>query len=425
MLLALLGAASAAEPKLLLEVILNGRATGQIGQFIERNGALYAMPSELTDLGFVVPPALAKRPEPIALSSLPGVKARANLRRQTLEVTASDAGLLPEVLSTGSRMRLAPLSQASFGAVLNYDILGTFTGQQATGGGLFDFRAFTPYGVFDSSELGNFTPAPGQESVVRLGTSYTYSEPDNLRRWRGGDVISGGLAWSRPVRLGGAQVTTDFALRPDLVTYPIPVISSSVTVPSTVDVLVNGIRQFGQPVQPGPFQIPTLPYVNGAGEVVVTVQDALGRQTVITTPFYTATQLLKPGLASYAFEGGALRLNYGLESNDYRSAAGDGTFRYGVTSWLTAETHVEVSESLALAGAGAAVQVANLGVLDADLAVSRGRGGISIGPKPSSARSRPPLAWWAICCRCCPRCRTAARYRGARCWISPPCSPRP
>ncbi|MGY3695904.1 hypothetical protein ACVIGA_005984 [Bradyrhizobium sp. USDA 3240] len=37
------------------------------------------------------------------------------------------------------------------------------------------------------------------------------------------------------MRLGGVQMQTNFALRPDLVTLPIPALSGSAAVPSTLD----------------------------------------------------------------------------------------------------------------------------------------------------------------------------------------------
>ena len=61
--------------------------------------------------------------------------------------------------------------------------------------------------------------------------------------YRAGDTISGRtLAWTRPIRLGGLQVQRNFALRPDLVTLPLPSYSGSAAVPSTVDVYVNNIK---------------------------------------------------------------------------------------------------------------------------------------------------------------------------------------
>jgi outer membrane usher protein len=290
-------AAWAEDRTLVLEVIINGRATGRVGEFIERQGALFAKPSELHELGFAVPPNAPDLPgdDPIPLASLPNFRAQVNEAKQTLVVEASDVALLPTELGGGSSVHLVPLSAPGYGAVLNYDVLGTFTRQQSTGGALLDVRAFSPYGVLQGTGLVNTAPGAGQQDFLRLDTTYTYSDADKERRWRAGDVVTGTLPWSRSVRLGGFQLASDFGLRPDLVTYPLPVISSSAAVPSTVNVLVNGIRQYSAPVQPGPFAVQTLPVVTGAGEVAVTVQDALGRQTLVTLPFYAASTLLKRG----------------------------------------------------------------------------------------------------------------------------------
>jgi outer membrane usher protein len=370
-------AASAKERPLVLEVIMNGRATGRVGEFIDRDGALYAKPSELHELGFVLPPGASDLPDndPIPFSSLPNVHARVNEAKQTLVVEASDLALLPTELGGGTTVQLAPLSSAGYGAVLNYDVLGTFTTQQSTGGALLDFRAFSSYGVLQGTGLVNVTPSLGQQDFRRLDTTYTYSDANEERRWRLGDVVTGTLPWSRSVRLGGFQLASDFGLRPDLVTYPLPVISSSAAVPSTVDVLVNGIHQYSAPIQPGPFAVQTLPVVTGAGEVAVTVQDALGRQTLVTLPFYAASTLLKPGLASYSVEAGMVRQNYGLSTDRYVGWATNGALRYGLNDWLTLEGHSEATGKLALLGTGAAVQVGTIGVVNVAMAVSTRYGG--------------------------------------------------
>ena len=368
--------ALAAERQLVLEVVMNGRPTGRVGEFVERGGVLYARPSDLTELGFALPPDIAARSEPIPLSALPSVRAQVNEARQTLEVTVDDTALRPTEIGGASSVRLAPLSAVAYGAVLNYDILGTFTGQQNIGGALLDMRAFSPFGLLQATGLANITPYAEQKSLARLDTTYTYTDPDELRRWRIGDVVTGALAWSRAIRLGGGQLASDFGLRPDLITYPLPVISASTAVPSTVNVLVNGMRQYSGPVQPGPFAVQTLPVVTGAGEVAVMVQDALGRQTLVTMPFYTSTALLKPGLASYSLEAGAVRQNYGLPNDLYAGWAVNGSSRYGLTDWLTLEGHVEATDGLELIGGGAAVQVGTLGVVNTAVSGSTGHGGI-------------------------------------------------
>ena len=118
-----------------------------------------------------------------------------------------------------------------------------------------------------------------------------------MMRYRAGDFINDGLSWTRPVRLGGAQVKSDFALRPDLVTMPLPLVSGTVAVPSTVDVLVNGDRVFSQQVQPGPFQIPQLPVVSGASTISMAVTNALGRQVLQNLAVLRQRRIARAGSA--------------------------------------------------------------------------------------------------------------------------------
>ena len=215
---------------------------------------------------------------------------------------------------------------------------------------------------------------PGTSAAVRLNSSYVYSDAVSMRRYRLGDFINGGLAWTRPLRLGGAEINSDFSMRPDLVTFPLPTLGGSAAVPSTVDVLVNGTRLLSRDIQPGPFQVPQLPVVTGAGTVTMTVTNPLGRQVTTTLPVYASTALLAPGLQSYALEVGAVRRNWGLVSNDYGDPVGSATYRRGVLEWLTVEGHAEGGSGVAMGGGGVAVNVANLGVVNFAVAGSGARG---------------------------------------------------
>ncbi|MDR4133167.1 fimbrial biogenesis outer membrane usher protein, partial [Bacillus cereus ATCC 10876] len=111
-----------------------------------------------------------------------------------------------------------------------------------------------------------------------------------------------------------------------------------------------------------PFTLTNLPYINGAGDAVLITTDALGRQVSTTLPFYVTSELLKRGLSDGAVTLGSLRRNYGIDNFDYGPAAGSGSYRYGVTDWLTLEGHAEGAEPLALGGAGTVVKLGHFGV---------------------------------------------------------------
>ena len=115
--------------------------------------------------------------------------------------------------------------------------------------------------------------------------------------------------------------------------------------PSTVDVYVNNALVSRQSVPPGPFSITNIPIVSGTGEAQLVVRDLLGREQVITQPFYGAATLLKEGLADYSYELGAQRQNFGQTSSDYAKALASATYRKGVTESFTAELHGEAAQA--------------------------------------------------------------------------------
>src|ERR1035438_99944 len=110
-----------------------------------------------------------------------------------------------------------------------------------------------------------------------------------LSRYTMGNFITGGLAWTRPIHLEGIQINSDFSMRPDLVTFPLPSISGTAAVPSTVDVLANGNLVVASQVAAGPFEVPQLPVVSGAGTISMTVTNALGQQVTMTELFYASS----------------------------------------------------------------------------------------------------------------------------------------
>jgi outer membrane usher protein len=361
--------AADADQTLLLEVVINGRSISKVGEFISRENRLYATARELREIGFQVPADAGSGLIP--LSRLPDVSYHVDMPTQRLMVNASVASLSPTLIDALS-------DHPEKGVTLNYNLVGITVAGQTFASGLFDGRFFTPYGVASSGLLANI--GNNLHQAIRLDSTYTYSNADTMRRYRLGDVVSGGFSWSRPVRLGGAQITTDFSLRPDLVTFPVPGVSSQVAVPSTVDVLVNGVQQLSREVPPGPFQVQQLPIVTGAGTISMVVTNPLGQQTTQTLPYYASALLLAPGISDYSLEAGAVRLNYGVFSNDYSTMAASASFRRGVSPWLTLEAHAESTAGMVMGGAAAAINLANAGVLSLSGAASRsGHGGRQFG----------------------------------------------
>ncbi|MNF62267.1 Outer membrane usher protein FimD precursor [compost metagenome] len=208
--------------------------------------------------------------------------------------------------------------------------------------------------------------------------------------YEAGDLVSGALPWSSSVRLGGIQLSRDFGVRPDLVTYPLPQFAGEAAVPSSVDLFINGYKSSSADLQPGPYTLTNIPFINGAGEAVVVTTDALGRQVSTTVPFYVTSSLLQKGLSDFSVAAGTLRQDYGLRDFSYGPGVTSGSLRYGLSDSVTLESHAEASDALALGGAGSNVRLGNFGVLNSAVSQSRfdGQTGqqLSLGYQYSSQR---------------------------------------
>jgi outer membrane usher protein len=259
------------------------------------------------------------------------------------------------------------VTTASLGGFANYDLYGQQIGGQTSLGAILDLGVFGPRGVVTNSLLGRDDAEARQ--MVRLESTWTLDLPERLATLRIGDAISAAGAWGRSARFGGVQFGTNFATQPTLVKTPLLYAQGEAIVPSTVDVFVNGRRVASEDVPPGPFTIDRLPPITGAGQMQVVVTDALGRQQVISQPYYTGQTLLRAGLNEYSFEAGAIREDYGLRSNAYGDLMMAGTFRRGFTDRVTAEVHAEAQAGGASAvGFNTAWQAGNLGILSLTVA---------------------------------------------------------
>ena len=393
-LAAVSGPALAADQTLELEVTINGASTQKIGEFTLRDGVLLARPEELGELGLrVAKDATRSLDGLVVVSALPGVSFRLDQSAQALRFSAGPDRLIPKLLGAGPEAGAGAPLESGTGATLNYDVADTVVDGRDYASGLFDMRLFSPLGVASTGFLASAGANPtgsGRSAAIRLDSTYVYSDFASQRRYRLGDFITGGLTWTRPVRFGGVQVTRDFSMRPDLVTFPLPLVAGSAAVPSTVDVLVNGARVLSGQVPPGPFQVPQLPVLSGAGTVSLTVTDAVGRQVTTTLPFYASPSLLAPGLKTYSVETGFVRRNWGVFSNDYGAPAGSATYRAGLSPNLTIEAHAEGTSGQLMAGAGLVADPFGLAVVNLAVAGSTASGhtgaSVSVGAERQAHR---------------------------------------
>lgn len=362
-----------------LEVIVNGKSTHLIGTFKQRtDGKLAVTPAEFTELGLQSDPDHAGADGLLDLERLSGITYRFDAVAQVIRFDVVQNRLLRRQYSAREEFSIEAVEPknatagSAYGAVLNYLLFGTTNAdlrnffsqsyQRSALSAALDGRVFTPYGVLSQSFIASATPEALFGSI-RLDTTWTYSDTRTLLTYQAGDFISGGLAWTRPVRLGGFQIQRTFALRPDLVTMPVPQVTGSAVVPSTIDVYLNNVRTFSRDIPAGPFQINNLPMVSGAGTQRIVIRDAQGREIVTNQPFYASPLLLRPGLFDFSIEAGYRRLYYGIQSNDYDpDIVASSSLRYGLSNTLTVEAHAEGGAKLMNGGIGANVPLLHFGM---------------------------------------------------------------
>ena len=343
---------------LYLDVTLNGSNVG-LTHFKYDKNQLWASIDTLKQLGFILPQNIT---DPVKLSSLTGVKIDYNARQQTVSIIAPLNMLNLSTTVVNTRDTRHPQPTASPGILLNYNLYGSRSENNSTNLSAFtEVRAFNAKGVLSSTALTTSNRLANNDNsnqdwnnrTVRLDTSWSKSFPDKLVTLRAGDILTGALSWTRSTRLGGLQIGSNFNLQPYMSTTPLPAFFGSATLPSAVELYVNGLKQYSGEVPAGPFELNTAPIISGAGNAQLVLTDALGQSSTVNFSLYDTHRLLQPGLSDWSVELGAVRENYGVKSFDYgNDIAVSGTWRYGVNNRFTAETHAEVTKDLANAGIG-------------------------------------------------------------------------
>jgi outer membrane usher protein len=345
------------------EITVNGEAGQTLVVRRDTSGGLLLSEADLSQLRLSVPsldPLVIDDQRYYRVDDLTGANIAIDDATQSIRLTLPPSAFVATRGDAGV-IDAPKVTPAQPGGFVNYDLFGEKVTDESTLGAIFETGAFGTFGVLTSSALAQ--RADSRSSVVRLDSTWTLDLPERLATVRVGDWVSTAGAWGAAARFGGMHFGTNFATQPTLVTTPLLSAQGEAVLPSTVDVYVNGQRTAHQNVPPGPFSIDRVPAINGAGQMQVVVTDVLGRQQVLSQPYYTGPALLRAGLNEYAIDTGAIREDYARRSNEYGNLVVSGTFRRGISDDFTAEVHAEGRSGGAhAAGIDAALRVGTFGV---------------------------------------------------------------
>lgn len=362
----------AGEPQpVLYNVRVNGEEQATLRLLQSPDGRLFVRRADLERWRLRAPSAGTLRAfdeEHVPLDAFSGAEVRVDALSQSLEIVLP-ARFFGETALSAATLRSGLPQPVSPGAFFGYDLYYDGTARGRGLSGLLEAGAFGAIGVLTSSVL-----LQG-DRVTRLETTLTRDFPASMQSLRLGDTFGASGLWGRSVRFGGLRLGTNFGTAPTVATLPIPALSGEAVLPSVTDLYVDGVLRQTSNVPAGPFRIDGVPVLNGQGEVRLVVRDLLGREQVITLPYYASMQLLRAGLSDHSLEVGWLRNGFGLRGDDYGRLAGVYQHRRGLTETFTGEVRLEVLPDQRTAGLGGSAVIGAVGVVSAATAISSGPDG--------------------------------------------------
>ncbi|WP_392566078.1 fimbria/pilus outer membrane usher protein [Utexia brackfieldae] len=357
--------------QLYLELVINEQPTYQIVAIDVNHDNYYIALSDLETTGISQTHWQTDATEyqgKINLNQVKGVKLRYDAESQMLFITVPPSWLPAQMINTGEQRTFNP-PKTSFGALFNYDIYVNKPKHESGSASTWtELRVFGDYGALNNTGIyrQNFDNSNNNDNgYTRYDTRWEYADEELMLTLETGDFITRTPAWIGPVRLGGVQLSHNFAIRPDIITYPVPQFSGENSLPSTVDLFVDGYKTQSYNLNPGPFTLNNIPFINGAGTAVLVTKNALGQTISTEVPLYVTNRLLAKGLTDYSAGVGFLREDYGTHNFKYGDFAFNASLRYGLTNYLTLESHAEVANNMQVLGIGSAFRIGQLGVINA------------------------------------------------------------
>lgn len=351
----LLNTKSGAERLLPLDITVNHKSVGQ-WLLLERDGVFYTIEDAFKEWNLERPKDIqtvqAHYRAWLALSFLPGFDIKFNDAEQSAALFFSPNAFVQTTIEREPQPHLKT-SHASLAAFANYDFSFTDSHVRSDAGtssrnlgGLFELGISNDLGVLTSSYIGQNLASQDPatpKSFRRVETVFSRDYPDNNTTLRLGDSTTHTDVFGNGISFSGFQLVRNFTLQPGFITQPIPSIRGASTTPSSVDLYINEVLRQTTNVPPGPFTIDNLPVLTDGGDIRLVVTDALGRQTVVTQPFFTSPNLLEQGLSDWGVQVGWVHNNVGIDSNDYGPGFMSAQWRKGITKSLTTQAGLDLS----------------------------------------------------------------------------------
>lgn len=323
---------------IVLSILLNSEHKGEFFVDLTGDGDFFIKVEDLKSMGFRELPGKVidiSGDRYISLKSMPGVEFMFNERDITLVITASPE-LLPSITVDFTPKRLAnvyyPKDNSAF---LNYGV----NYSKSDPSDVENFGASSQLGIRAGDFLfisdSSYTKSEGNEDLARLMSNITYDRREDMQRVVIGDSFASSGDLGSSINIGGISFSKVYQINPYFIKSPTLDISGLISLPSEVEVYLNGMLIKREKLSPGEFDLKNISYYGGAGLVEIVIIDPFGKRQKISHPFYLTDLLLKKGLHEYSYSTGFMREDFGIDSNRYGDPALSAFHRFGVSDSLT------------------------------------------------------------------------------------------
>ncbi len=218
---------------------------------------------------------------------------------------------------------------------------------------------------------GNYTASKIDKQFIRNMSSMIYDKREVFQRVVVGDFFSTTGEFGSVLNLGGVNVAKLYTLQPNFVKHPMASFTGGASLPSEIDIFLNGNRIRTEKIPPGQFELQNLNYFGGARDVSAVVKDKLGREQVIDYKYYFTDDLLQKDLHEYNYGLGMQRKDFGVKSFAYENVGFSAFHRYGFNDNLTVGARGEFLAKKINGGPFATYRIKQAGVVSTSLALSR------------------------------------------------------
>lgn len=375
----------------LVQIFVNGVDAG-FHQITVADGSVALPPSTSAALRITGVPT-----GPLTLSGRTDIGMQFDEAKSVLKLTVPISLLGPSHLSLAPETDLS-LSPETWGVYGNYDVnlrrsfgaatSGPFGGGGFQWGGLFDIDAVGPDLVGHNGWAYDSARNPGP-ALVRLDSNLTWRPAALDLAATAGDLTSDvpfSLPAARSYRFGGLEIGTDYSGAPSFSSLPVPSISGTAQAQSSIDVYINGMRQFQTNTSGGPFSLVLPPGAAGSPTNIV-ITDVTGRNVILPLEVRPVdVRLLREGTFLWSAGAGVPRFGFGSTSADYLlQPYGFGNARYGLSDTLALSGHTEAGKGLAEIEGG--VDFAATSWLSTHTAIAGSRSGRGTGAFASAGVS--------------------------------------